>query len=87
MSNVKSVDTKLLRDTRVLYHIKDTHEYLMTNDAGIVPGLFRVFSADINGRINMEDYLLGSIFVHDPDIIPELEKMDCTFEDLNNIRL
>ena len=31
----------------------------------------------------MEGPLLGSLFAHDPYIIPDLEEVECTFEDLN----
>ena len=72
----------LCRNTKVLYHIKDTSEYLMTNDSGNELEMLRVFSADKNGKMYMEGYLLGSIFAHDPDIIPELEDVNCTFEEL-----
>ena len=70
------------RNTKVLYHIKDTPEYLMTNDNGTEEELLRVFSADKNGKMYMEVYLLGSIYAHDPYIIPELEDVNCTFEEL-----
>lgn len=81
----KVFENKLIyRDTRVLYHIKGTPEYLMTNDTeNNSMELTKVFSAEINGKIHMQGLLLGSIFAHDPYIIPNLEKMDCTFEELN----
>ena len=74
---------KLHRNTRVLFHIKNSQKYLMTNDTSTDLGKLRVVSADKNGKIYMEGYMLGSVFAHDPYILPELEKMDCTFEDLN----
>lgn len=72
----------LRRDTRVLYRIKGRGEFLMTNDTGEEPELLRIFRADENGRVSSEGYLLGSLFAHDPYIIPELVKMNCTFGEL-----
>lgn len=83
MENKKRTEAKLLRNTRVLFHIKDTPEYVMTNDTLSSLELCRVFYADKNGKISLEGCLLGSIFAHDPYIIPELEEMDCTFEELS----
>lgn len=83
MENKKRTEAKLLRNTRVLFHIKDTPEYVMTNDTLSSLELCRVFYADKNGKITLEGYLLGSIFAHDPYIIPELEEMDCAFEELS----
>lgn len=54
MRNDKSVGAKLLRDTRILYHIKDTPKYFITNDTGTVPELLCVFLADVYGKIEME---------------------------------
>ena len=68
-------NTKLLRNTRVLFHIKNTPEYLMTNETDKELELLCVFSADMNGKIYMEGYLLGSIFALNPYIIPELEEV------------
>ena len=70
-------------DTVVLYHIKGTNNYLMTNEEGQEEELLGVFSADKHGVIEMEGYLLGSIYAHDPYIIPDLEKVDCLFSELN----
>ena len=70
-------------DTRVLYRIKGRNNYLMTNEEGQEEELLRVFSADKHGVIEMEGYLLGSIYAHDPYIIPELKKVDCLFSELN----
>ena len=74
---------KIQRNTRVLFHIKNSSQYLMTNDTGTETGRYRVLSSDRNGKIVMEGYMLGSIFAHEPDIIPDLEIVDCTFEELN----
>ncbi len=71
------------RETRVLYRNIRNQGYLLTNDAGSTKALLRIFSATIDGRIGMEGVLLGSLFAHDPYIIPDLEEMDCTFEELN----
>ncbi len=73
----------LRRNTRVLFRIRDSREYLMTNDIDSeVSDHLRVFRADENGCVSSEGYLLGSLFAHDPYIIPDLVKMNCTFEEL-----
>ena len=71
------------RNTRVIFRNKRDNEYLMTNDNGPVRDLLRVFAATKDGKITMEGPLLGSLFAHDPYIIPDLEEVECTFEDLN----
>lgn len=81
--NIVNRYEKLRRDTRVLYHIKNSSKYLMTNEVNEDPGRLRVIFADKNGKIDMEGYMLGSIFAHMPDIIPDLEKMSCSFGELN----
>ena len=76
-------EPQLRPDTRVLFYVKDRDQYLMTNERDKPLELLRVFAVDRHWMICMHGYLLGSIFAHDPYIIPELEAMDCTFEELN----
>lgn len=71
------------RNTRILYRNKRNQEYIMTNQNGSTQELLRIFAATIDGTITMEGPLLGSLFAHDPYIIPDLEKVECTFEELN----
>lgn len=71
------------RNTRVLFRNKRNQEYLLTNDNGGARDLFHVFAATIDGKISAEGFLLGSLFAHDPYIIPDLEEVECTFEELN----
>ena len=71
------------RNTRVIFRNKRYDEYLMTNDDRPERELLRVFAATTDGRITMEGPLLGSLFAHDPYIIPDLEEVECTFEMLN----
>ena len=56
----------------------------MTNDQGKTRDLLRVFAATIDGQITMEGSLLGSLLAHDPYIIPDLEEVECSFEELNS---
>ena len=70
---------RLTRDTRVLFHIRDTDKYLMTNSDGDKLELLPVFEADREGKVSMEGLLLGSIFAHDPYLIPKLETVDRPF--------
>ena len=81
----QSNDTKacLHRNTRVLFRNKRNQTYVMTNDTGSEQDLLRVFFADIHGKITAEGFLLGSLFAHDPYIIPDLEKLSCSFSALN----
>ena len=74
---------QIMRDTRVLFYIKDRDEYLLTNEPGEINGRLRVFAARKNGSITMKGYLLGSIAAHDPYILEELEPVNCRFEELN----
>ena len=71
------------RNTRVLFRNRRNGEYLMTNDSKPVRDLLRIFSATADGVISMEGPLLGSLFAHDPYIIPKLEEVECSFEELN----
>ena len=71
------------RNTRVIFRNKRNDEYIMTNEDGAERILLRVFAATSDGKITMEGLSLGSIFAHDPYIIPDLEKVKCTFEELN----
>lgn len=75
--------TLLNRNTRVLFYCKKRQEYVMTNEEQTELELTRVFVTNKNWEIIMEGYLLGSIFAHDPYILEELEKIDCSFENLN----
>ena len=77
-------ENTIQRSTRVLFRIKDTDEYLLTNDSGTDRELLRVFIATIDGRITMEGLLLGSIFAHNPYAISDLVEVECTFEELNS---
>lgn len=78
-----SYDYELKRNTRVLFYLKDREEYLLTNEDGEISARLRLFSADKNGNITMKGYLLGSILNHDPEIIEEMEQINCTYEELN----
>ena len=79
----KGYEAYIKRSTKVLFRIKGRGKYLLTNEVKPSLSLTRVFETDLHGRISMEGLLMGSIFAHDPYIIPELEKIDCTFEELN----
>ena len=74
---------QIMRDTRVLFYLKDRDEYLLTNEPGEINGRLRVFAARKNGSITMKGYLLGSITAHDPYILEEREPVNCRFEELN----
>ena len=41
------------------------------------------FTADAEGKIYEDCVLLGSLFAHDPYILPHLKAVECTFEALN----
>ncbi|MBR5095456.1 MAG: ADP-ribosylglycohydrolase family protein [Oscillospiraceae bacterium] len=75
-------NARLLPETRVLFRIRGTPDCLMTNDTGPQLQLLRVFCADLNGKVSMEGYLLGSIFAQDPELIPDLEEVDRPFGEL-----
>ena len=81
--NEKGYEEHIKPSTKVLFRIKGRGKYLLTNEVKPSLSLTRVFETDLHGRISMEGLLMGSIFAHDPYIIPELEKIDCTFEELN----
>ena len=83
MKEKDSILADIKPDTRVLYRIKGTNTYFMTNENGKEEELLRVFSADTQGTIETEGYLLGSMYAHNPYIIPDLIKEDCEFFDLN----
>ena len=78
-----SAKQMIQRNTRVIFRNKRRDEYLMTNDERPEQERLRVFAATMDGKITMEGPLLGSLFAHDPYIIPDLEKVECTFEKLN----
>ena len=47
---------------------------MMTNDPGKVTELTRVFYSTLEGDISLNGYWLGSIYAHDPYLIPDLKK-------------
>ena len=65
-------------DTRVLFQIGDTAEYIMTNDSGVTPAQLRVFTACPDGKILSEGYRLADR----PSVPGELKPADRTFADL-----
>ena len=83
MIHYSSAKPIIQRNTRAIFRNKRNDEYIMTNENGAERSLLRVFAATRDGKITMEGLLLGSIFAHDPYIIPDLEEVECTFEMLN----
>ena len=80
---MSSFNFELKQSTRVLFYLKDREEYLLTNEDGEISARLRLFSVDKNGNITMKGYLLGSILNHEPDIVEEMELINCTYGELN----
>lgn len=71
------------KDTQVIFRIGDSPRYFMTNEPGKVTEMTRVFCSTLEGEVEMNGYLLGSIYAHDPYLIPSLKKIDKKFAELN----
>ena len=70
-------------ETKVIFQIGDSDRYMMTNDPGELSLFTRVFFSTLDGNIGPNGHWLGSIYNHDPYLIPKLVEVNRHFEDLN----